>query len=243
MRPVLELSGVDKSYASDGVTVEALRGVDLSVGAGEFVAIMGPSGCGKSTLLHLMGALDAPTTGEVLLEGTSMRALSDRQRTEIRRTRIGFVFQFFNLVPVLTVAENIALPAVVGRAPAAARAERLAELIAAVGLEGLEDRLPNQVSGGQQQRVAIARALFNRPAVLLADEPTGNLDHRSGREVLALFTRLHAEGQTVVLVTHDPAVAASAQRVVFLHDGALVADIRPSGPRSLLRRLTALQPT
>ena len=239
---VLSASALTKSYQADGVSVDALRGVDLSIGAGELVAIMGPSGCGKSTLLHLLGALDTPSSGTVSLGGRELSSLSDKERTRVRRDDVGFVFQFFNLVPVLTAAENIALPAVVGRTSGARRAQRLAEVIAAVGLTGLEGRLPNQLSGGQQQRVAIARALFNEPAVLLADEPTGNLDHASGREILDLFCRLHSEGQTVVIVTHDPAVAAAAQRVIFLHDGAVVADVRPTGPRSLLRRLTALQP-
>ena len=240
--PMLAVSGVTKSYQADGLTVDALRGIDVDVTEGEFVAIMGPSGCGKSTLLHLMGALDTPTTGTVSLRGQTLSSMTDRERTRVRRDDIGFVFQFFNLVPVLTAAENIALPAVVGRKPAKQRSERLDEVVAAVGLAGLESRLPNQLSGGQQQRVAIARALFNRPAVLLADEPTGNLDHASGKEVLELFRTLHAGGQTVVIVTHDPAVAAAAQRVVFVHDGTVVADVRPNGPRSLLRRLTSLQP-
>jgi putative ABC transport system ATP-binding protein len=155
---------------------------------------------------------------------------------------LGFVFQFFNLVPVLTVAENVALPAVVGRTPSSVRATRLAEVLADVGLEGYEDRLPSQLSGGQQQRVAIARALFNRPALLLADEPTGNLDHAAGLDVLTLFCGLHDAGQTVVIVTHDANVAAAAQRVVFLRDGQVVDDVEPQGARSLLRRLAALQP-
>jgi putative ABC transport system ATP-binding protein len=239
---MLKVLGVTKSYRTDGVEVEALRGVDLAVGDGELVAIMGPSGCGKSTLLHVMGALDTPTGGYVELDGLPLGELNDRDRTEVRRTRIGFVFQFFNLVPVLTAAENIALPAVVGRTPSKERAARLEEVVAQVGLEGLESRLPSQLSGGQQQRVAIARALFNKPALLLADEPTGNLDHTSGKEILDLFCKLHAEGQTVVIVTHDPSVAAAAQRVVFLHDGLVVADVKPKGARSLLRQLTALQP-
>ena len=236
---MLEVSGVTKQY---GGGVDALRGIDLSIGAGELVAIMGPSGCGKSTLLHLLGALDTPTAGEVRLGSRSLGAMTDKERTEARRTDIGFVFQFFNLVPVLDVTENIALPAVVGKVPAKRRAERLQAVVAAVGLEGFEDRLPNQLSGGQQQRVAIGRALFNEPALLLADEPTGNLDHRAGKEILDLFCRLHAGGQTVVIVTHDPAVAAAAERVVFLHDGRVADDVRPRGARSLLRRLTALQP-
>ena len=239
---MLDVCGVTKSYTADGLTVDALRGIDLAVDDGEFVAIMGPSGCGKSTLLHLMGALDTPTAGTVALGGRTLSALSDRERTRVRRDDVGFVFQFFNLVPVLTAAENIALPAVVGRKPAKERSARLEEVVAAVGLAGLEGRMPNQLSGGQQQRVAIARALFNRPAVLLADEPTGNLDHASGKEVLGLFCELHRSGQTVVIVTHDPGVAAAAQRVVFLHDGKVVADVKPDGPGSLLQRLTALQP-
>ena len=239
---MLDVSGVTKSYRSEGVTVDALRGVDLRVGDSELVAIMGPSGCGKSTLLHLMGALDTPTAGTVELDGRVLSGLSDRERTRVRRDEVGFVFQFFNLVPVLTVAENIALPAVVGRKPAKEREQRLAEIVSMVGLDGLETRLPNQLSGGQQQRVAIARALFNKPALLLADEPTGNLDHAAGKEILDLFCTLHTAGQTVVIVTHDPAVAAAAQRVVFLHDGQVVADVQPRGARSLLRRLTALQP-
>ena len=239
---MLEISGVTKRYQSDGVAVDALRGIDLTIGAGEMVAIMGPSGCGKSTLLHLMGALDTPTSGSVELEGRALGSLDDRARTTLRRDRLGFVFQFFNLVPVLSVAENVSLPAVVGRMPAAARAARLREVLADVGLEGYEDRLPSQLSGGQQQRVAIARALFNRPALLLADEPTGNLDHAAGLDVLTLFCGLHGAGQTVVIVTHDANVAAAAQRVVFLSDGQVVDDVRPQGARSLLRRLTALHP-
>ena len=241
--PVLEVSGVSKSYTTEGVTFDALRDVDLTIQAGELVAIMGPSGCGKSTLLHLMGALDTPSAGDIRLGDRSLGQLGDRDRTAVRRDDVGFVFQFFNLVPVLTVAENITLPAVVGKLAAGPRSERLAEVLREVGLEGLEHRLPTQLSGGQQQRVAIGRALFNRPALVLADEPTGNLDHASGREILNLFCTLHADGQTIVIVTHDPAVAAAAQRVVFLHDGQVVADVRPSGPRSLLRRLTSLQPS
>ena len=243
IRAVLEVCGVSKSYHADGVTFDALRNVDLTIEAGDFLAIMGPSGCGKSTLLHLMGALDTPTSGDVSLGGRSLGGLDDAARTAVRRDDVGFVFQFFNLVPVLTVAENIALPAVVAKVAPKARTERLAEILDEVGLVGLEDRLPTQLSGGQQQRVAIARALFNRPTLILADEPTGNLDHASGREILALFRQLHASGQTIVIVTHDPAVAAAAQRVVFLHDGRIAADVRPAGPRSLLRRLTSLTPT
>ena len=228
---MLAVAGVTKAYAAEAATVHALRGIDLTIDEGELVAVMGPSGCGKSTLLHLMGALDVPTSGTVHLRGRSLGELDDRARTLVRRDEVGFVFQFFNLVPVLTVAENVALPAVVGRRPVRERAARLAEVLAWVGLGGMDRRLPSELSGGQQQRVAIARALFNRPAVILADEPTGNLDHASGQEIVDLFVRLNGDGQTVVIVTHDPDVATACRRAVTLHDGRVVADeLRP--PRS-----------
>ena len=217
-----------KDYALDGLAVHALRGVDLVVEGGQFVAVMGPSGCGKSTLLHLLGALDTPSSGDVLLEGESLSAMNDETLTRVRRHRVGFVFQFFNLVPVLTARENIALPAVIdGRASAAANA-RADELLDAFELNAERDKLPSQLSGGQQQRIAIARALMNEPAVVLADEPTGNLDYRAGVHVVEHFQRLHAGGQTTVLVTHNPAVAAVADRVVFLRDGQVVAN-EPGG--------------
>jgi putative ABC transport system ATP-binding protein len=238
--PLLEAKRLDKQYALDGVTVHALRGVDLIVDQGEFLAVMGPSGCGKSTLLHLLGALDTPTTGDVLLEGTALAAMTDDELTEVRRHRVGFVFQFFNLVPVLTALENVALPAIIdGRSRADAN-RRAGELLDRFGLAADNDKLPSQLSGGQQQRVAIARALMNEPAVLLADEPTGNLDHRSGVQVVEHFAALHAGGQTTVLVTHNPAVAAVADRVVFLRDGEVVGEERGGTADSLLARLVSL---
>jgi putative ABC transport system ATP-binding protein len=237
---LLEARGLTKTYALDGVVVPALRGVNLTIDEGAFVAVMGPSGCGKSTLLHLLGALDTPTDGDVLLEGTALGSMSDDELTRVRRHRVGFVFQFFNLVPVLTALENVALPAVIdGRAVDAANG-RAAGLLARFGLDAVGAKLPSQLSGGEQQRVAVARALMNEPAVVLADEPTGNLDHRSGVQVVDHFRQLHGGGQTTVLVTHNPAVAAVAERVVFLRDGRLVGEEPGGDAESLLAYLVSL---
>src|SRR5439155_15010970 len=210
---VIEARGLTKVYAGD---VAALRSVDFTVAAGEFVAVMGPSGCGKSTLLHLLGALDTPTTGEVSFEGRPLSTLSDADRTLIRRRRIGFVFQFFNLVPVLSVEANVALPLVIDNQKPALYQSTVAEMLGAVGLLAQRHKLPSQLSGGEQQRVAIARALVSHPAALLADEPTGNLDHSTGISVMSLLRSFHDRGQTTVVVTHDPQVASFAQRVVFM---------------------------
>jgi putative ABC transport system ATP-binding protein len=204
----------------------ALRGVDLAVGAGEMVAIMGPSGCGKSTLLHLIGGLDTPTSGEVYLAGKRLDTMSERRRAVLRRREVGYVFQFFNLVSNLSVADNVELPMLLaGSAPEAARARR-GELLERLGLARYADSAPSELSGGEQQRVALARALANEPTVLLADEPTGNLDTAAGREVVELLGECHATGQTIVLVTHDPNVGASAGRLVRMEDGRIVAEER-----------------
>lgn len=222
MTTAVEARALVKVYRDQDVDVHALRGVDLDVARGEFVAVMGPSGCGKSTLLHLLGALDEPTSGEVLVDGKSVASMSRGQRAALRRNHIGFVFQLYNLIPSLTAEENVALPAIAaGEAPSSYK-ERLDELLGLVGLAGKHDRFPPQLSGGEQQRVAIARALVREPAVVLADEPTGNLDSRTGEELLDLFTRCNESGQTIVLVTHDPKVASAAQRVLFMRDGAFV---------------------
>jgi len=197
-----------------------LDGVDLDVSRGSFVSVMGPSGSGKSTLLHLLGGLDTPDSGEVFLEGKSLSAMDDRARTLIRRHRIGFIFQAFNLVSVLTAGENIALPAVIDGERPEAYEERLRLVLDVVGLTDRSDQLPSELSGGEQQRVAAARALFVEADVLLADEPTGNLDSRSGAELLAVLKRAqHERGQTVVLVTHDPSAASFGDAVVYLRDG------------------------
>jgi putative ABC transport system ATP-binding protein len=226
MATVLRAQGLAKTYSGDGIEVLALRGVDLDVDAGEFVAVMGPSGCGKSTLLHLLGGLDRPTAGSIELDGRRVESLSEAAWAVLRRRELGFVFQFFNLVGTLTVAENVELPArLVGASSAEARRRR-EELLDRLGVSARADTLPSRLSGGQQQRVAIARALVNRPAVLLADEPTGNLDSASAAEVLGLLRELKADGQTLVLVTHDARVAASADRVLVMRDGLVVDETR-----------------
>ncbi len=223
METVLQARGLAKTYGGDGIDVLALRGVDLDVGEGEFVAIMGPSGCGKSTLLHLLGGLDRPTAGSITLGGRHVEGLSEADWAVVRRREIGFVFQFFNLVANLTVAENVDLPALLVGTSRADAATRRNELLERLGVTARADALPTRLSGGQQQRVALARALVNRPHVLLADEPTGNLDSASARDVIALLRELREDGQSLVLVTHDARVAAAADRVLQLRDG-LVAD-------------------
>jgi len=199
----------------------ALKGVSFSIARGEFAAVMGPSGCGKSTLLALLGLLDRPTGGRYVLDGVDASSLPDSELTRLRRERIGFVFQAYNLLPRLTALENVALPmAYAGVSPDERRARAL-RLLARVGLEAKSGRTPLELSGGERQRVGIARSLANSPAVLLADEPTGNLDSKSSAEVMAFLKELHAEGMTVLLVTHDPAIGAAAQRVLRLKDGLL----------------------
>jgi putative ABC transport system ATP-binding protein len=220
---VLEIRQLTKHYPMGEATVTALDCVDFTVERGEFVAIMGPSGSGKSTLLHLLGGLDTPTSGEIILAGQAFSGMSDDQITRFRRQKIGFIFQFYNLLPTLTAAENVALPLLIeGRSPAEYQ-PRLQELLGLVGLEDRASHLPDQLSGGQQQRVAIARAFANQPEIVLADEPTGNLDSRSGTAILELLrTACQELGATIVMVTHDPRAASYASRVVFLKDGRLV---------------------
>jgi putative ABC transport system ATP-binding protein len=226
METTLTARGLAKTYSGDGIEVLALRGVDLDIRQGELVTLMGPSGCGKSTLLHLLGGLDRPTAGSIALGETQVEALSEAESAVLRRREIGFVFQFFNLVQTLTVAENVDLPALlVGTSRKEARRRR-EELLDRLGVSVRADALPSRLSGGQQQRVALARALVNRPRLLLADEPTGNLDSESAREVVALLRELANEGQTVLLATHDPRVAASADRVLQLRNGLLVEETR-----------------
>jgi putative ABC transport system ATP-binding protein len=221
MTIVLDARDLERRHPLEGGEVTALRGVSLQVEAGEYVAIVGPSGSGKSTLLTLLGGLDIPSAGSVEILGTSLGSLPDRALTRLRLERIGFVFQRFHLLPVLTARENVELPmAEMGVSPALRRA-RADELLAYVGLSARAGHRPTQLSGGEMQRVAIARALANRPAILLADEPTGELDAATGREILALFRRLHADGTTLVVVTHDERVTSEASRVVRMLDGRI----------------------
>ncbi len=219
-----------KVYGQGDTAVTALDRVNLSLEPGEFVAVMGPSGCGKSTLLHLIGGLDRPTSGRVLLEGAELGKLGDTALTELRRRKVGLIFQFYNLIPVLRAGENAALPLILDGVKVAEARRRAGEWLARVGLEDRADRRPDQLSGGQQQRVAIARALASEPALVLADEPTGNLDSRSGDEIAGLLRRISAEWKrTVLMVTHDPHIAAYADRIVFLKDGTIVDETRLSG--------------
>lgn len=222
--PVLLARDLTKDYLMDGGAVHALRGVSLAIDPGEYVAIAGPSGSGKSTLLQLIGGIDAPTSGVVELMGTRLGALSDRDLTRLRLTRLGFIFQRFHLLPVLTARENVELPMAEAGVRGPERRARAAELLAYVGLADRARHKITQLSGGEMQRVAIARALANRPAVILADEPTGELDAATGQDILGLFRRLNVDGATLVVVTHDEALAAQAGRVVHMVDGRIVAE-------------------
>jgi ABC-type lipoprotein export system ATPase subunit len=226
---VLRTCGLRKHYGRGDGLVRAVDGADLDVAAGETVAVMGPSGCGKSTLLHLLGGLDRPSDGEVWLAGRRIDQLGEKALARIRRTAIGFVFQAFHLMDELTAVENVELPALLaGRSPRAAR-QRAVELLERVGLADRAGFLPSALSGGQRQRVAIARALSNQPLVVLADEPTGNLDSAATVDVLRLFDRLHDAGQTLVVVTHDERIAATADRLISMRDGAFVDETRLTG--------------
>jgi putative ABC transport system ATP-binding protein len=229
MRPVLRASRLRKTFGSGAALVRAVDDVDLDVATGETVAIMGPSGCGKSTLLHLLGGLERPSAGEIELAGQPVNGSSERALAHLRRTGVGFVFQGFYLMDELTAIENVELPALLaGRSPRAARA-RARELLEQVGLADRTGFLPSALSGGQRQRVAIARALVNRPMLVLADEPTGNLDSTATVEVLRLFEAFHESGQTLVIVTHEQRVAATADRLISMRDGVFVDEMRMTG--------------
>jgi putative ABC transport system ATP-binding protein len=220
---VIEMRGIGKVYRSGRLEVEALRGIDLDVDEGDFLSIVGPSGSGKSTLMHLLGCLDRPTSGSYRLAGTDVAGLSDDELARIRNRTIGFVFQSFNLLPRTTALENVAMPLLYGGVRRTERLERAREALERLGLGDRLHHEPSELSGGQQQRVAIARALVSRPAILLADEPTGNLDSTSGADVLGLLHELNAAGTTIVLITHDSDVAVAAKRNVHVRDGMLVA--------------------
>ena len=220
---LISATNLTKVYGSGDMAVRALDNVSLQVEPGEFVAVMGPSGCGKSTLLHLLGGLDRPSSGSVTIDGHNLSDLSDDKLTELRRHKVGFIFQFFNLIPVLNAVENAALPVTLDGVRQAEARERATDWLRKVGLDDRLDHRPDQMSGGQQQRVAVARALVANPALILADEPTGNLDTRASEEIAALLRQVANEwGRSVVIVTHDPRIAAHADRIIFLKDGAIV---------------------
>jgi putative ABC transport system ATP-binding protein len=218
---IIETQSLTKVFGNNGAAVHALRGIDLSVGRGEFVALIGPSGSGKSTLMAILGCLDSPTAGTYLLDGESVEGLSGAALAQIRNEKIGFIFQNYNLLPKASIARNVELPLLYAGVPRKERRRRALELLERVGIPEKANVLPAVLSGGQRQRVAIARALANNPAVLLADEPTGALDSKTGAEVLGLFQELHRNGNTVILVTHDAHIASLAQRQVELYDGVI----------------------
>ncbi len=220
---LIQTENLTKIYGSGQTAVIALDHVGIQIKKGEFVAVMGPSGCGKSTLLHLLGGLDSSSEGQVVIEGISLADMKDDDLTKLRRKRIGFVFQFYNLIPVLTAVENAALPITLDGVKPAEAKKRAADWLERFGLGNRLDNRPDQLSGGQQQRVAVARALISEPALILADEPTGNLDTRSGDEIANLLRQVTKEyGRTVIMVTHDPRIAAYADRIIFLKDGKVV---------------------
>ena len=243
VRPVIQLDHVHKTYTMGDVSVHALRGVSLTIREGEFVAIMGASGSGKSTTMNIIGCLDRPTRGAYILDGMDVSELSKDERADIRCQKIGFVFQGFNLLSRTSALENVELPMLYAGTDAAERDRRAKEALAAVGLAGREQNHPNQLSGGQQQRVAVARALVNNPALILADEPTGNLDSRTSVEVMEIFQRLNRErGITLVLVTHEPDIAQYAQRIVVFNDGKIRKDYQIEEPRNAAEELRNLPP-
>jgi putative ABC transport system ATP-binding protein len=226
MDKLIELRDVRKVYSTGRLEVQALRGIDLEVGRNEYVAIVGPSGSGKSTLMNILGCLDTPSSGSYTLSGEAVAGLDRNRLAEIRNRHIGFVFQSFNLLPYATALENVELPLLFAGVSAKERRERAAAMLERVELGDRMEHKPTELSGGQMQRVAIARALVNRPTILLADEPTGNLDSASGKAIVSLFEELHAAGQTIVLITHDSGIAKLASRVVRVQDGQIVEDVR-----------------
>jgi putative ABC transport system ATP-binding protein len=223
MTPIIETKDLTKTFGGNGVAVRALRGIDLTVERGEFLALIGPSGSGKSTLMAILGCLDKPTGGTYVFDGSRVDGLSNSELARIRNQKIGFVFQLYNLLPKASVARNVELPMLYAGVPRKERKRRALELLERVGIPEKAQELPSKLSGGQRQRVAIARALANRPVMLLADEPTGALDSKTGHEVLELFSELHRQGNTIVIVTHDLSIASLATRQVEIHDGRIAS--------------------
>ncbi|MBN1873818.1 MAG: ABC transporter ATP-binding protein [Anaerolineae bacterium] len=244
MSVLVEIKNLKKVYRTGDITFEALKDVSLDIQAGDFVAIMGPSGSGKSTLLHLMGGLDRPSTGLVTVKGVILNKMNETALAKFRRAHIGFIFQFFNLIDNLTIQANIELPALLqNRQDRKATRHRATSLMERLGILDQAQKHPWELSGGQQQRVAIARALINTPTLLLADEPTGNLDSTSGREVLNILQEFNAQGQTILMVTHDAAAAANAKQVIFIHDGRLVEQMPGNNVQRIAQYMIALTET
>lgn len=226
MDTVIRVEGLRKTYIMGTTQVHALQGIDLNIDRNEYVALMGPSGSGKSTLMNLIGCLDSPTSGDYWLSGTNVSTMTDGELAEVRNKEIGFVFQTFNLLPRMTALDNVALPLVYGGMSKSQRTDRAQEVLEAVGLGDRVDHKPNELSGGQRQRVAIARALVNNPSIILADEPTGNLDTKTSIEIMGIFEEIHKNGNTVILVTHEPDISEHAHRIVRLRDGLVETDVR-----------------
>ena len=224
MEPVIQLNSIKKNYFLGKVVIEVLKGLSLSIQKNEYVALMGPSGSGKSTLMNIIGCLDTPTSGEYILAGKSVGGMADDDLADIRNKEIGFVFQQFNLLPRLTALENVALPLVYGGMSKKPRTQRAKQVLEMVSLTDRSTHKPNELSGGQNQRVAIARALVNTPSIILADEPTGNLDSKTSKEIMDIFDQIHAAGNTIVLVTHEEEIAAHAKRIIRLRDGVIEND-------------------
>ncbi len=225
MEPMIAVKELKKTYIMGAATVNALQSISLNIFKNEYVALMGPSGSGKSTLMNLLGCLDSPTSGEYFLNGINVSTMTDSELAEVRNKEIGFVFQTFNLLPRLSALENVALPLVYAGLSKSKRLERAEEVLSAVGLADRMDHKPNELSGGQRQRVAIARALVNNPSIILADEPTGNLDSKTSIEIMNIFEELHKQGNTIILVTHESDIAEYAHRVVRMRDGLIESDV------------------
>ena len=225
-QPIIEIKNITRDFPLGNEIVHVLKGIDLTINKGEYVALMGPSGSGKSTLMNLLGCLDTPTGGTYVLNGKHVSEMQDEELAEIRNKEIGFVFQTFNLLPRTTALDNVALPMVYAGFSKAERNERATEVLTQVGLADRMDHKPNQLSGGQRQRVAVGRALVNKPSIILADEPTGNLDSKTSVEIMGLFNDIHANGNTVILVTHEEDIAAHAHRIIRLRDGVIESDVK-----------------